>query len=62
MGSNFAEGVAIEWRNKRGIISFLDDYITLRIVSNPKDRSKNVDIVIYKQYWKEIKLIKESEK
>jgi hypothetical protein len=55
-------GLEVQYRDHIGIIRFVDeDYITV-CVSEFRDRSKDVCIVVYKEDYKNLRLLKESTK
>lgn len=57
---NFSKGLEVFYRNNVGVINFVDDlYITIT-VSFGEYRSNDVNILVYRQNWNEIRLIKES--
>ena len=59
---NFSEGLSVKYRDTYGVINFLSEkYLTLRIKEGTRPVN-DVNILIYKENWEEIKLIKESEK
>jgi hypothetical protein len=59
----FAEGVVAQYKSHIGVIRFIsDNYITLCINTFPNEKVRDVCILIYRDQYKDIKLIKESEK
>ena len=55
-------GLEVQYRDHIGIIRFVDeDYITV-CVSEFRDRSRDVCIVVYKEDYKNLRLLKESTK
>jgi hypothetical protein len=59
---NFSEGLNVKYRDTYGIINFLSEkYLTLTVKKGTVP-ANDVNILIYKENWEEIKLIKESEK
>jgi hypothetical protein len=59
----FAKGVVAEYKSHVGVIDFISDsYITLCIKTYPNERVRDVCILIYRNDYKNVKLIKESEK
>ena len=59
----FAEGVHAQYKSHVGYIEFIcEHYITLCIKVFPNQRSRDVCILIPRHQYKDIKLIKESEK
>ena len=60
--NSFSEGIEAIYNNHSGYIKFVcDDYVTLCIHTNPNPM-KDVCLVIYKNNWEKIKLLKESTK
>lgn len=59
---NFTEGLQVKYRDHYGTINFISEkYITLKIKIG--DRPVNdVNILVFREYWEEIKLLKESNK
>lgn len=61
--TQFSEGVQVQYNGHIGIISFLCDHsLSILIREFPEEPVRNVKIVVYRSNWKNIKLIKESEK
>jgi hypothetical protein len=59
----FKEGIEATYNGYEGTIRFIcDQYISFCIHENPKQKVKDVCILIYKENFNKIKLIKESEK
>lgn len=58
----FKEGIDAQYKSYIGIIRFISDsYITLCINDFPNQRSNDVCILIYKDQYENVKLIKENE-
>lgn len=59
----FAEGLIVEYESYIGEIRFIcNSYITLCVNSFPSERRRDVCMLIYRDDFKKIKLIKESSK
>jgi len=59
----FAKGVFVQYKNHVGYIDFMcDDYFTLCIDDRATERVHHVCMLIYKEFWNEVKLWKESNK
>lgn len=59
---NFSEGLSVKYRNTYGVINFLSEkYLTITIKKG-KFPVNDVNILIFRENWIEIKLEKESEK
>lgn len=59
---NFSEGLEVKYRNNYGTINFISEkYVTIttKIGSRPVN---DVNILVFRENWEEIKLLKESEK
>lgn len=59
---NFSKGLEVFYRNRAGVINFVDDLYVTITVSFGKYRSHDVNILVFKQNWNEIRLRKESTK
>jgi hypothetical protein len=59
---NFSEGLNVKYRNTYGIINFLSEKYLTMTIKNGNVPVNDVNILVYPENWKEIKLIKESEK
>jgi len=61
--NNFSTGIIVSYKKNVGEIRFVDEnYLTVCISVNPDDRVRDVCLVIPKQNWDEVRLIKESNK
>lgn len=59
----FAEGLIAQYKDHIGEIRFIsENYLTLCINTFPDEKVRDVCILIYRDQYKHIKLIKESEK
>lgn len=59
----FSEGVVAQYKSHVGVIRFIsENYITLCINTYPDEKVRDVCILIYRDEYKDIRLIKESEK
>lgn len=60
---SFSEGIEVYYKQMFGIIKFVcDQYITVCIKTFPKERVRDVCLVVYPQDYHYITLPKESEK
>lgn len=63
MMSSFAEGLLVSYKDHIGVIRFIcEEYLTLCITSFPDQRVRDVCILVFKKDFKNIQLIKESQK
>ena len=65
MESSFspAEGVEVIYKKYRGIIRFVgEDYLTLCVQTRTNDMISDVCLLIYKEDWNVIELIKRSDR
>ena len=61
--AQFSEGVKVQYKDQIGVITFLCDHsLSIMIRQFPEEPVRNVKLVVYRSEWKNIKLIKESEK
>lgn len=61
--AQFSEGVRVKYKDQVGVISFLCDHsLSILISEFPQEPVRNVKIVVYRSDWKNIKLLKESDK
>ena len=59
----FSEGLEVYYKHQYGIIRFVcDEYITVCVRNFPRERVKDVCIVVHPENYKYIELIKESTK
>lgn len=59
----FAEGITVQYGDYIGVIRFIcDSYVTLCISEFPEERRRDVCILVYRDSFKQIKLLKESTK
>lgn len=59
----FSEGVYVQYKNHTGVITFVaDHFLSIMIHEFPQEPSRNVKLVVHHSDWKNIKLLKESEK
>ena len=59
---SFAEGTEVIYNGMQGFVSFVcDKYITV-CIKTFEDRSKNVCLLVYPEQWKDVQLLKQSEK
>lgn len=55
-------GLEVQYKNHIGVIRFVDeDYVTV-CISEFQDRRRDVCIVVYKEDYKNLRLLKESDK
>ena len=58
---SFAEGTEVIYNDMQGVIGFVgDNYIVLQIT--PKPSSKSPGLLVYREDYKNIKMLKASEK
>lgn len=61
--AHFTEGVHVQYKHHTGVITFVSDhYLSIMIRKFPKEPVRNVKLVVHRSEWKDIKLIKESDK
>lgn len=59
----FAEGLEVQYKDHIGTIRFIcDSYVTVCIAKFPEDRRRDVCILVYRNNFNDIKLLKESTK
>lgn len=58
----FVENNEVYYKEIYGIISFVSDTSISILIKRGKHRSQDVNLVVYKSDWRNIRLIKESEK
>lgn len=59
----FAEGLEVRYKDHIGTIRFIcDSYITMCISAFPEDKRRDVCILIYRNDYEHVKLLKESTK
>jgi hypothetical protein len=60
--NTFYEGLNVRYRDHVGFVNFVcDKYITI-CINQLEHRSRDVCLLVYPQQWKEVQLLKESEK
>jgi hypothetical protein len=60
--SAFAEGVLVKYKSMTGTIRFVcDQYVTV-CVSTYDHKSRDVCVLVYRDEWETLKLLKESDK
>lgn len=60
--SNFYSGLEVRYKQHTGFVDFIcDKYITV-CIRQSDHKSKNVCLLVYNDQWKEVQLLKESEK
>jgi len=60
--STFYEGLNVKYREQVGVVDFVcEKYITI-CINQLEHRSRDVCLLVYPQQWKEIQLLKQSEK
>ena len=60
--NTFYEGLNVRYKDHIGVVDFIcDKYITI-CLGQSEYRSKDVCILVYLSQWKEVQLLKESEK
>jgi len=59
----FSEGIYATYGPHRGVIKFVcEEYVTLCVKSFPEERNRDVCIIVYRNNYNKIQLLKESEK
>ena len=59
----FAEGLEVQYKEHIGTIRFIcDSYATVCVTKFPNDRRRDVCILVYRNNFDQIKLLKESTK
>jgi hypothetical protein len=58
----YAEGTKVIYKQHMGVISFVCDHSICICVSRGEHRSHDVNLVVYRHDFNQIKLFKESEK
>lgn len=59
----FAEGLQVQYKSHFGTIRFIcDSYVTVCVTNFPNDRRRDVCILVYREDFNQIKLLKESTK
>lgn len=58
----FAEGMHVIYKDHVGYVSFVCDYSISICVSKGVKRSNDVNLVVYRDQFKDIRLFKESDK
>jgi hypothetical protein len=60
--TTFYQGLNVKYRDHVGVVEFIcDQYITI-CIKRLEHRSKDVCLLVYPQDWKEVQLLKQSEK
>jgi hypothetical protein len=60
--TTFYQGLPVRYKDHIGVVEFLcDQYITI-CVRRMNHKSKDVCLLVYQSQWKEVQLLKESEK
>lgn len=63
MNDAFSEGITVIYKHHVGVIRFVSEqYITLCVRTFPEEKNRDVCILIYRDNYKNVKLLKESEK
>jgi hypothetical protein len=57
-----AVGIDVIYKNHIGKINFVDDHYLTICICEFEERSRNVCIVVHRENYKEIQLLKESQK
>jgi len=60
--STFYSGLQVKYKEQIGFVDFVGEKYLTFCVQTFEDRSRSVCLLIYRDQWKEIQLIKESEK
>jgi hypothetical protein len=60
--STFYKGLNVKYRDHIGVVEFIcEQYITI-CIQRLEHKSKDVCLLVYQSQWKEVQLLKESEK
>jgi hypothetical protein len=60
--TTFYQGLDVKYRDHVGVIEFIcDQYITI-CINRLEHRSKDVCLLVYQPQWKQVELLKQSEK
>ena len=60
--STFYSGLNVKYKDHIGVVDFVcEKYITI-CIDKLEHRSKDVCLLVYPQHWKDVQLLKESEK
>jgi hypothetical protein len=60
--TTFYQGLDVKYRDHIGVVDFVSEkYITI-CINQSKNRLKEVCILVYPSQWKDVQLLKESEK
>jgi hypothetical protein len=60
--TTFYSGLNVKYREQVGVVDFVcEKYITI-CINQLEHRSRDVCLLVYPQQWKEIQLLKQSEK
>ena len=60
--STFYEGLNVKYKDHVGVVSFVcEKYITI-CIKIFEHRSRDVCLLVYSQQWKDVQLLKQSEK
>jgi hypothetical protein len=60
--NTFYSGLNVKYKDHVGVVDFVcEKYITI-CIDKLEHRSKDVCLLVYPQQWKEVQLLKESEK
>lgn len=59
----FAEGLIVQYKDHIGTVRFIcDSYITVCVSRFPEDRRRDVCILVYRDNFDQVQLLKESSK
>lgn len=60
--TTFYKGLNVKYKDHIGVVEFISDqYITI-CIKRLEHKSKDVCLLVYPQQWKDVQLLKESEK
>ena len=60
--TTFYSGLNVKYKDHIGVVDFVcEKYITI-CIDKLEHRSKDVCLLVYPQHWKDVQLLKESEK
>jgi hypothetical protein len=60
--TSFYNGLEVRYRDHEGVINFIcEKYITI-CIEDSDHKLKDVSLLVYRNQWKDVRLMKESEK
>ena len=58
----FYQGLEVQYKNHTGFVGFISEHYITICIRQFDHRSKDVCILVYRDQWKEVQLLKQSEK